>query len=158
VALPKPDSAGVVVLPPVAFAFCLVGGIAAAFAYGGWLHFIPALFRWPAGLIVIVAGGLVAAWGLDRFRSHGVNVRPDRPVAQLITTGAYRLTRNPMYVGLVSFLIGLGMFLGSIPILLSAVVMFIYLDRYVIPREEAYLTRAFGDDYRDLCDRVHRWL
>lgn len=155
---PKPDSAGVVVPPPVVFALCLLGGTVAAWFLGGSLHFIPALFRWPAGILVAVAGGLVAAWGLDRFRNEGVTVRPNRPVAQLITSGAYRLTRNPMYVGLVSFLLGLGLFLGSIPILIAAVVMYVYLDRYVIPREEAYLLRTFGDAYRDLCERVHRWL
>ena len=154
----KPDSAGVVVLPPVVFAFCLIAGLAATFAYGGGITIIPWPLRWAAGLLVMLTGCVFGAWGIDRFRRRKVDVRPNRPVSQLITGGAYRFTRNPMYVGLVAFLTGLGLFLGSIPLLLGAGVMFLYLDRYVIPREEAYLTRTFGENYRAYRAKVRRWV
>lgn len=151
------DSAGVVVLPPVVFLFCLVAGIAASFAYGGWITGVPAPFRWAAGLLVIATGLAFAISALDRFRQLQVNVRPDRPVARMVGGGAYRVTRNPMYFGLVCLLTGLGLALGAYPLLASAVVMFAYLNWYVIPREEAYLARTFGDDYRAYCTRVRRW-
>ena len=77
---------------------------------------------------------------------------------RLVTSGVYRFTRNPMYLGLVAFPVGLGIVAGSWPVLVSAVPMFLYFDRYVIPREEAYLTRTFGADYAAYCRRVRRWL
>nr|WP_279589272.1 isoprenylcysteine carboxylmethyltransferase family protein [Rhizomicrobium electricum] len=155
--VPETDSAGIVVLPPVVFLVCLVGGIATSFAYGGWITGVPAPFRWAAGGLVIVAGLAFAISALDRFRKLKVDVRPDRPVARMVGGGAYRVTRNPMYFGLISLLTGLGLAFGAVPMLLSAVVMFAYLNWYVIPREEAYLTRKFGDDYRTYCTRVRRW-
>jgi protein-S-isoprenylcysteine O-methyltransferase Ste14 len=155
--VPDKDSAGIVVLPPVAFLFCLVGGIAASFAYNAWITGVPALFRWAAGLLVIGTGLAFAVSGIGRFRKLKVNVRPDRPVERMVGGGAYRVTRNPMYFGLVCALTGLGLAFGAIPMLASAMVMFAYLNWYVIPREEAYLTRTFGDDYRTYCTRVRRW-
>jgi protein-S-isoprenylcysteine O-methyltransferase Ste14 len=63
-----------------------------------------------------------------------------------------------MYVGFVAILLGLGWACGSLAMLLSAVPMFLYLDWYVIPREEKYLLRRFGEDYQTYCRRVRRWL
>ena len=154
----KPDSAGVVIVPPVVFALCLIGGIAAAFAYGGWITIIPWVIRWPVGLLVFVAGLLFASAGFGRFRKLGTAIRPNQPATQLVTTGVYRITRNPMYVGLVAVLAGIGLFFGSIPMLRSAGVMFVYLDRYVIVREEAYLTRTFGETYQTYCATTRRWV
>lgn len=156
--VPQPDSAGVVVVPPVVFALCLIGGIAGAYFIGGTLTAVPEPMRWAAGLLVFVAGGVFGFSGFFRFRHLDVDVRPTKPAAKLVGGGAYRVTRNPMYVGLVCALTGIGLFFGSIPMLLGAVVMFAYLNWYVIPREEAYLTRTFGDDYRAYRAKVRRWL
>jgi len=154
----KPDSAGVIIVPPVVFAFCLIGGIGAAFAYGGWITIIPWVIRWPVGLFVFGGGLLFASAGFGRFRKLGTAIRPNQPASQLVTTGVYRITRNPMYVGLVGVLAGIGLFFGSIPMLLSAAVMFFYLDRYVIVREEAYLGRRFGETYQTYCATTRRWV
>ncbi len=140
------------------FALCLIGGIAYAHFFGGWITTIPAPMRWAVGTLVFAAGGIFGVAGLQRFLNLKVDFRPTKPAAKLVVGGAYRVTRNPMYVGLVSGLAGLGLFFGAIPMLLSAVVMFAYLNWYVIPREEAYLTRTFGEDYRAYCAKVRRWL
>jgi len=63
-----------------------------------------------------------------------------------------------MYVGFVSILVGLGLAAGSLPMLLSAVPMFLYLDLYVIRREEKYMRRRFGIEYETYCQKVRRWL
>lgn len=140
------------------FALCLVGGIAYAYFFGGWIRAVPDLMRWSVGLLVTVAGGMFGLGGVMRFKTLKVDVRPYKPAAQLVGGGAYRVTRNPMYVGLVCVLTGLGLFFGAIAMLVSAVVMFAYLNWYVIPREEAYLTRTFGEPYRAYCAKVRRWL
>jgi protein-S-isoprenylcysteine O-methyltransferase Ste14 len=154
----KPDTCGVVVIPPVVFGFCLIGGIAATFAYDGVVHGIPALLRWTAAGLTAAVGGTLAIWGLDLFRRFRTPYLHHQPTARLVTAGAYRVTRNPMYVGLVAALAALGLGFAALPILLSAVVMFAYLNWYVVPREEAYLTRLFGDDYGTYSAKVRRWL
>jgi protein-S-isoprenylcysteine O-methyltransferase Ste14 len=125
--------------------------------------------RWPvrllpqptglyAGLAVASIGFLFMGWGHRRFTTLGVSVKTMLPASQLVTKGAYRFSRNPMYVGFVSILAGAGLAAGSVPMLLSAIPMFLYLDWYVIPHEERYLARAFGEDYKAYCKRVRRWL
>ena len=155
------DSAGVRVVPPIVFALCLIGGIAAAWALGAWGvagALLPMPVRVAVGGLLAVAGFGFGAWGLGLFHVRGVNPAPNRPASQLVTAGAYRFSRNPMYVGLVAILAGLGIAAGSWPILVSAVPMFLYLDSYVIAREEAYLGRTFGADYAAYCQSVRRWL
>ena len=154
----KPDTCGVVIIPPVVFAFCLFAGIGATLAYGGGLAGVPWPLRWTSGVLVMASGGILAVWGLNLFTRLKTPYLHHKPAEKLVVTGAYRFSRNPMYVGLMSALIGLGLILGAVPMLLSAAVMFLYLDRYVIAREEAYLARKFGDAFRGYCTKVRRWI
>lgn len=154
----KPDNCGVVIIPPVVFAFCLFTGIGATMAYGAGLAAMPWPVRWGAGLLVAAYGGVIAIWGLMRFHRQKTPYLHHKPANVLVMSGPYRRSRNPMYVGLVAALVGLGLFFGAIPILVSAGLMFAYLNWYVIPREEAYLTRTFGEPYTAYCKRVKRWL
>jgi protein-S-isoprenylcysteine O-methyltransferase Ste14 len=154
----KPDTCGVVVIPPVVFAFCLFAGIGATLAYGRGFAFLPWQMRWVAGVLVAAYGGTIAVWGLMRFHRQKTPYLHHKPATALVMSGAYTRSRNPMYVGLVCALLGIGLFFGAAPILVSAFVMFAYLNWYVIPREEAYLARAFGEPYAAYCKRVKRWL
>ena len=82
----------------------------------------------------------------------------NRPTTTIVDGGPYRLTRNPIYLGMVTGLIGLAIALNSLWLLL-ALVLFALVIRYgVVAREEAYLERKFGDAYRGYCARVRRWL
>jgi len=97
-------------------------------------------------------------WGHGRFQSLGVNVPSNMPASQLVTDGAHKYSRNPMYVGFISILLGLGIAAGSVWMIASALPMALYLSLYVIPREEAYLVRAFGDKYSTYRKSVRRWI
>lgn len=154
----KHDSPGVVIPPPAAFFFFLVAGISAWFAYGGTIPLVPALIRWPAGALIVIAGLLFMRAAHGRFKKQGISARTVDPAAELVTGGAFRFSRNPMYTGFVAILAGLGVFLGAIPVLIAAFLMFLFLDRYAIPREEAYLARTFGERYTAYCSIVRRWL
>jgi len=151
----RADSPGVRLIPPVVFCVCLIGGVAAAL-WTGWYGWSPNLFA--AGLVLAFAGFAFMGWGHRRFTSLGVSVKTMLPASQLVTGGAYRFSRNPMYVGFVAILAGLAIAARSVPMLAGAAVMFLYLDGYVIPREERYLARAFADAYAAYCRKVRRWL
>lgn len=157
-AVAKPDSPRVYVIPPIIFLLCLVGGIVIEALHSSSIPLVPWLTRLASGIAVAAAGFAFMGWGHGRFKSLGVNVKTFLPASRLVTEGAYRYSRNPMYVGFVSILAGIGWAAGSHPMLVSSVAMFLYLNWYVIPREEAYLTREFGDDYKTYCRRVRRWL
>jgi protein-S-isoprenylcysteine O-methyltransferase Ste14 len=142
----------------VIFLGCLLAGVGLEL----WLHWPVSLLPQPAGLYaglaVALAGFAFMGWGRGKFRKLGLNVKTNLPAGTLVTNEAFRFSRNPMYVGFVSILAGLGLAAGSLPMLLSAIPMFLYLDWYVIRREEKYLGRRFGVEYETYCQKVRRWL
>jgi protein-S-isoprenylcysteine O-methyltransferase Ste14 len=159
---PVLDSPGISrLMPPRFFMICLVGGMAAE-----WLLPSPlsplAVVPWPsrllAGAALAVGGFLFMMWGHNRFTAVGTAVKTCLPASELVTAAAYRFSRNPMYVGFVAILLGFSAAANSLAMMLSALAMYLYLDRYVIPREERYLRRYFGAAYDAYCRNVRRWL
>jgi protein-S-isoprenylcysteine O-methyltransferase Ste14 len=105
-----------------------------------------------------VAAVALSVSGVAMFRRSGTSVVPVRPASALVVSGPYRFTRNPMYVGLTMLTAGLALFMNTWwPILLLAPVL-LAVQRFVVLREEAYLTRRFGEDYVAYMRRVRRWL
>ena len=150
---------GVFIPPPLYF----VAGIGA-----GWLldKYIVALpipgmtsgFISMLGVGLLMIGIFLAVWGLLTFRRAGTAIIPHHSASQLVVSGPYRFTRNPMYTGLTIQYIGVSALLGTAwPLLLLPVVLLIVF-RFVIQREERYLRDAFGTEYAEWCVRVRRWL
>jgi protein-S-isoprenylcysteine O-methyltransferase Ste14 len=99
---------------------------------------------------------MMIAWA--QFRQQQVAICPTEPTAKLITSGAYRFTRNPMYFGVMMMLGGLAFWFGTLPFVLAALAFFLVINLVFCPYEEQKLATNFGDDYRDYCQRVSRWL
>jgi protein-S-isoprenylcysteine O-methyltransferase Ste14 len=116
----------------------------------------------PAGLWIgaaLIAGWLaLAAWAVGVFRRAGTTPNPTGEVTAFVTSGPFRFTRNPMYVGLVLFQVGVAFLLGNAWVLLLAVPSFILLDRLVIAGEERYLAAKYGADFDAYRRLVRRWL
>ena len=108
---------------------------------------------------LFLAGGLALMGGaLSTFIRAGTAVLPMRPARLLVTTGPFRRTRNPMYLGLTTTYFGLAVIANlAWPIVLLPVVL-VALSSVVIEREERYLARAFGAEYERYRSRVRRWL
>ncbi|MEC8996649.1 MAG: isoprenylcysteine carboxylmethyltransferase family protein [Pseudomonadota bacterium] len=83
---------------------------------------------------------------------------PTTSSQNLIEKNIYQLTRNPMYLGLLIFQIGLGISLKFIHITLFAVMTFVIFDFFVIRREEIYLEKKFKEEYLIYKSKVRRWL
>jgi len=149
------DTAHVIAPPPLIYALPLLAGLLLN-------HFRPQAVLPPAWahllgpLIVLLGFGALPA--VLAFRRAGTHPQPWRPATALVVTGPYRFSRNPMYVGATLFYIGVSLWVNSLwPLLLLPVVLVI-MSRGVIAREEAYLERRFGDEYRSYRSRVRRWL
>ncbi|CAN5305590.1 isoprenylcysteine carboxylmethyltransferase family protein [soil metagenome] len=109
-------------------------------------------------VLVVATGAGLTIGGIVGVIRHRTTIVPHHPVSALVTTGAYRLSRNPMYTGLAILVVGVAMLLGTgWPIvLLPAALMAV--RTLVIAPEERYLAARFGQGYRDYRQAVRRWL
>lgn len=117
---------------------------------------------WPLGLAVIISGVgiLLMLAGGYAFQKAKTTVNPTTPAAasSVVTSGVYRFSRNPMYVGFLLALIGWATFLShTLPFLLLPV-YFAYMNRFQISPEERALSAKFGDEYEAYKQAVRRWL
>ena len=154
---PREDSPGVVIMPPaIVLALALTGIALETTLPPDRGRDMPALV-W-SGIVLAALGFAFMMWGHGRFKALGVNVVTVLPASRLVTGGANRFSRNPMYVGFVAMLLGVGLALASVGFCAMTVPLVFYFSVYAIPREEAYLKRRFGLEYADYCEKVRRWL
>lgn len=110
------------------------------------------------GIVPLAAGILINVIADRAFRSVGTTVKPFEPSSALVTTGVYRISRHPMYLGLVLIVLGLAGLLGSALPLAVVVIFALLLDRRFIEVEERILADRFGADWEEYRRRVRRWL
>lgn len=113
----------------------------------------------PAALLA-VAGVVICALGVLSFRRAGTTVNPLEPerASQLVVTGIYRFTRNPMYLGFALLLLAWAMFLASPPALFVLAAFVAWMNRFQIAPEERALGLKFGEDFAAYRRAVRRWL
>jgi protein-S-isoprenylcysteine O-methyltransferase Ste14 len=142
--------------PPLYYACGLVAGIAANGVVALPLGGRPATV--VAGALVTALGLALALAGVVAVIRHRTTIVPHRPVATLLTSGAYRLSRNPMYAGLAIAYLGVALLCDSWwPVVLWPLVI-LAVHHLVIRPEEEYLTERFGQTYAAYQTRVRRWL
>ena len=115
-------------------------------------------FVLAASLVIGLIGfGLITS-SLGLFFRSKTRPEPWRPASFLVAAGPYRFSRNPMYLGMVFIGMAVALALSSFAATALALLAALILDRFVIRREEAYLTRRFGKQYQAYLERVRRWL
>jgi protein-S-isoprenylcysteine O-methyltransferase Ste14 len=114
---------------------------------------------WPwLGVVPIGIGLALAFAGAGRFSRAGTNIVPLTPSTALVTDGPFRFSRNPMYLGMTSILVG-GALIANRPLPWIVVPIFFAVLRLRFVRHEEVLMEAtFGDAYRAYKARVRRWL
>jgi protein-S-isoprenylcysteine O-methyltransferase Ste14 len=118
----------------------------------------PAVLRWAGGGALLVAGLALLASFNTAFERTGTAVEPWKPTTAIVSTGPYRLTRNPAYVGMALVYIGIALLAEALWVLPPLPLVLLIIDRGVIAREERYLERKFGPEYLDYKRRVRRWV
>lgn len=151
-----PNHAGVVVPPPLIYlAFFLVGLVLQRYLP---LPRLPIGIGRAVGAVLVLLWLALFLWSIRRFWAAGTSVIPVRPTTALVIEGPYRFTRNPMYLGLLFLYAGLACWFGLVwPLLLAPAVVWV-INVYVIAREERYLDRKFGQEYRQYHTHVRRWI
>lgn len=119
----------------------------------------PAL-RITLGLVPTLAGAVILILGVRAFGLYQTTVDPLTPNASsnLVTTGIYRYTRNPMYLGMALCLMGWTIFLGSVVALLLIPGFTGFITWFQIRPEERFLREKFGSEYITYSKNVRRWL
>jgi protein-S-isoprenylcysteine O-methyltransferase Ste14 len=156
---PQPDNPGVIAPPP--------------FIYGGMfllslllhkrrpLRFDPRLPRsirrlFGASLIGIAGTTVISA--VSAMRKQHTNIDPSQPTTALVVEGPFKVSRNPLYLSMTFFFIGLSMLRNTLWTLLLMPITLLIMRKGVIEREERYLTRKFGDQYTQYQTQVRRWI
>ena len=144
--------------PPVAFAIAAI----TMWWIGRGVEFGRFSFAYQsaAGIALIVLGLAIVAVSLSSFAKARTTPNPMQPnkATELVTSGVYTLSRNPMYVGDAVMLMGIAIWLGSVPSFLPVAAFVAWIDRAQVAAEEKALTEIFGERYAAYRREVRRWL
>ena len=143
-------------IPPIVY----FGPFAVMWAVHWWRPWvIPGdLTLTVTGVVLMVVGIALTAWSVATFSRAHTTVIPWEHVAAMVTTGPFKLSRNPIYLADAIAYLGATLLIRSWwPLAILPGILWV-MRRKVIDREEAYLSERFGDSYREYQHRVRRWL
>ncbi|HKA89296.1 MAG TPA: isoprenylcysteine carboxylmethyltransferase family protein [Haliangiales bacterium] len=111
------------------------------------------------GVALMIAGAPVLLDSFARFALQGLGTpAPVLPTRHLVVTGFYRLVRNPMYVAVVSLILGQGLLFGDVTTLVYGAAVWLAFHLFVLTYEEPTLARTFGAEYDTFRAHVRRWI
>jgi protein-S-isoprenylcysteine O-methyltransferase Ste14 len=146
-------------IPPPAVAAAVLGIMWIVSAVSPAVE-LPAAFRTVAASIIGLAAAAIVLAAALSFRRAKTTINPMKPetTSNLVTSGIYGMSRNPMYLGLLVTLIAWALLLSTVWAFLGPLVFLLYIRRFQIGPEEKVLAEKFGASYADYAARVRRWL
>lgn len=144
--------------PPIAAA--IVAGIMWLISSSSDALALPTTVRISLVVFLTIAGTGFSLAGAIALRQAKTTVNPTKPesASSLVVSGVYRITRNPMYVGLLLMLVAWCIFLSAPWAIAGPVAFFLYIGKFQIAPEEQVMSQKFGADYLAYKVRVRRWL
>lgn len=143
-------------MPPTYLLIALVLVVASRLLFGVLSYSTTLTF--VAGVVLVAAGIALNLSTDSAFKTRGTPVSPDATPSALVASGAFRLTRNPMYLGMALIVAGSALLVGEPVGLLIAAALVGIMNRLFVPGEEHNLELAFGTAYVDYKAAVRRWL
>ena len=150
------DAPSVKIIPPLVY----LAGLVIGFLANIWMPIkvVPSLVAWTIGGILIFFGAGLTGSAVFKFKDVSTTVRPDRAASTLVIVGPYKITRNPMYLGLAFVYLGIAVAGQSVWALIILPVVLAIIQRRAIEPKEAFLERRFGADYVGYKEKVRRWI
>lgn len=140
--------------PAIALLMVLIAYVLNILFPGPVIYQSDALF-----VILLVLGVVIVGWSVLLFRRSRTTLNPNKKPDQLITSGPYRISRNPMYLGLLLFLLAFAFSKGELVFFVTPIVFYIVMDNIVIPFEEKMIAETIGEKkYVIFTQKVRRWL
>ena len=150
------DHAQVMVPPPLVFLGYLIGALIL-----NWIVPFPAPWTFVLRLVgglAIIGGILFVGSAFLQMRKSNTPVDPREPVTAFVTSGPYRFTRNPIYLGFFLIYLGFTLLAGTLWGLIASPFLIWTITQAVIHAEEIYLTEKFGEQYKQYRSRVRQWI
>ena len=150
------DSPQVIAYPPLIYLSGLVLGIAMHFIDP--MTFISEKLTLPLGVAALLLSWFLVIRAMRSLMDAHTNVDPRQPTTALVTSGPYAFSRNPIYLSMALFAVGIGILANELWIILTLIPVLGIIHIGVILREEKYLTKKFGEEYARYKARVRRWM
>lgn len=154
----KKDNPGVYIPPPLLYIAIFLAAVLIQRLMPLNKDFFYTTIAKMIGLVIILISFFFNFPALKQFFKTKNTLITIKPANSLQTTGVYSVSRNPMYVSLLLFYIGLSFIIGNWWNFILLPFLFLIVQEYVIKREEQYLARRFGQPYFDYKSKVRRWL
>lgn len=122
------------------------------------LPFLPTSIASVAAVLCFIVGIILCVWSIGLFRRSKTSLVPVKPNATLVLHGPYKLSRNPMYLGLLCLYLAAAFWLNSVWALVLVPLVIGIVQRVVIEKEEQYLEQRFGETYHHYKAHVRRWI
>ncbi|MHB2265187.1 methyltransferase family protein [Aliihoeflea sp. PC F10.4] len=141
----------------ILLAFAALALVAGAFFPLPWFHGPFGEFLAGLGALLAVGGLVLIVVVIVKFRNRRTPVAPYAAAVHLVTDGPFAISRNPIYLGMVTVLFALALILGNLWFVIFGVATAFAVSFLAIRPEERHLERRFGKAYRDYSKRVRRW-
>ena len=110
------------------------------------------------GIIILIMGLSLTFYSFYLFKKNKTPILPGKKPTFVVVKGPYKFTRNPMYLGVSTALLGAAMYFGNLLSFLSPIIFFLIMNCYFVPFEEKLLEGIFGKKYLDYKKKVRRWV
>ena len=122
------------------------------------LPFLPKNLVLPLGVVLIVISIMLVITAMREFIKAKTNIDVRKPTTSIVSTGPYQFTRNPIYLSMTLLVLGIAVWVNTLWILITLVLVLLVMQFGVIAREEAYLVKKFGGEYLQYKTKVRRWM
>lgn len=142
-------------LPPILFIICFL--LAIIFNFITQIHVIGYPYNW-IGIIFLFIGLFISKMSSNHFQKAKTNINTFDEPDKLITSGMFKYSRNPMYLGFVMALLGISVILGTVSAIIILIMFILITDQWYIKFEEKMMIKKFGDQYVDYKKTTRRWI
>lgn len=144
--------------PPIVLTILVLAGYVVQ-----WLLPVRLIFdKWSVRLIIGLPILSVSAWfaidALLLLNRNKTAITYIKPTTKLLIERSFRITRNPLYLSLFLVVVGIIVISNSLWYCFSILLLFLFFDQYLVPREEIYLEKIFGENYVKYKNSIRRWL
>ena len=117
-------------------------------------------FQTSIAIFILSVGILILINPVLKFIKSKTTINPIKfkKVNKLVTSGIYRYSRNPMYLGMLMIVVSSSTFYLNIYSILTPLFFYLWINRFQIKREEVFLTEKFGEDYLSYKKKTRRWI
>jgi protein-S-isoprenylcysteine O-methyltransferase Ste14 len=150
------DRPGVIALPPLILAATIALGLVLNFFWPA--SFLPLAITAPLGVLVILGAIALGVSAIQEMLAANTPLDVRKPSTEIVTSGVFQTSRNPIYLGMLILYIGIAILANSLWILILILPFAIILQKGVIEPEETYLEQKFGDRYLRYKAKVRRWI